>query len=721
MNKLSSTKVARMSHSRLWFGAFSALLMLTTMLAAPIQAQSAQASSERVQQPHVQAQLHSEFSTISPGHLYTLAIALEQEPNWHTYWTNPGDSGGATQLQWSGPEGAYFDGIQWPLVHRYEVGPLVNYGFSDTTYLLTDFSIPSDYSQDTVTINVQADWLACEEVCIPGTAQLSVTLNVGIPAVAESNREHFMQARQDLPDLADWKVQYDIQDDQVSIVVEDIEAVGMSQEPGFYAFVGATDLVEHADNWRIETTDDLLILRRELNAYHYERPEGFSMQFVSDNRSYEVYAEQVVAPNAEQNSSTTVASGASFLSAFVFAFLGGVILNLMPCVFPVLSLKALAMAQHNESKIKDALWYSFGVILSFVLVASALIALRSTGQALGWGFQLQNPWFIGLLSLLFVAIGLNLSGLFQIGTSVMNVGQSQIQGSDAQGGAKQSFATGVLAVIVASPCTAPFMGAALGFAITQSLIVSLTIFAALGLGFAFPFLLIGIIPQAAKILPKPGQWMEKFKQWMAFPMYITTIWLVWVFGRQAGINSTALLLLTLVILSAALWWWGQLQQSSRSSVLSKLVLLMLVVLTLGGFWQSLSWQQSPNSSATQSTSASQDWQVWSEDRMNALIGEQPVFVNMTADWCITCLANERVALNVDSTKALFEQHDVTYLKGDWTMQDPAITEYLSEFGRNGVPLYILYWPGEEPKVLPQILSPSIIREHIENYADSLEG
>ena len=513
-----------------------------------------------------------------------------------------------------------------------------------------------------------------------------------------------------LPDLADWPARYDIQERQVTLLIESADAVEMAQEQGFYVYVGATELVEHAEPWQIETANELLILRRPLNTYHSETPAGFPVQFVSNERSLELYAEQVEQPEAA--STDQQVGETSLLSAVFFAFLGGLILNLMPCVFPVLSLKALAMAQGGTRKRSDALWYTAGVVISFVLIAAVLIALRAAGEALGWGFQLQNPWLIAGLALLFVAIGLNLSGLYQFGTSLMNLGQSHTQGN----GSKQSFATGVLAVIVASPCTAPFMGVALGYAIVQPPAVALIVFAALGLGLAAPFLLIGFVPAFARILPKPGAWMERFKQWMAFPMYLTTVWLLWVFGRQAGINSLTLLLIALVLFAAVLWWWGQLQQSTKSGAFSKIWLLVLALLTASAFWQALAWQETRSSEGDATQDTGQNWQPWSEARMNELLDEQPVFVNMTADWCITCLANERVALNVDATKALFEDYEVAYLKGDWTMQDPAITEYLAEFGRNGVPLYVLYWPGKEPKVLPQILSPSIIREQLETAA-----
>ncbi|CUS49329.1 MAG: thiol:disulfide interchange protein DsbD [Idiomarinaceae bacterium HL-53] len=700
--------VKNVNHMKFITRCFSLWVLLLSTYAPHTLA--ATAVSEWVEQPHLEARLISEFSTISPGHLYTLAVQLEPEENWHTYWVNPGDSGTATQIQWQGPEGSYFDAIQWPQAKRYEIGPLVNYGFSGSTYLLTDFSLPSDFAGEQVTINARVDWLVCEEICIPGEANLSVTLQVGMPEPATGNRQAFIEARQQLPDLADWPARYDIQERQVTLLIESADAVEMAQEQGFYVYVGATELVEHAEPWQIETANELLILRRPLNTYHSETPAGFPVQFVSNERSLELYAEQVEQPEAA--STDQQVGETSLLSAVFFAFLGGLILNLMPCVFPVLSLKALAMAQGGTRKRSDALWYTAGVVISFVLIAAVLIALRAAGEALGWGFQLQNPWLIAGLALLFVAIGLNLSGLYQFGTSLMNLGQSHTQGN----GSKQSFATGVLAVIVASPCTAPFMGVALGYAIVQPPAVALIVFAALGLGLAAPFLLIGFVPAFARILPKPGAWMERFKQWMAFPMYLTTVWLLWVFGRQAGINSLTLLLIALVLFAAVLWWWGQLQQSTKSGAFSKIWLLVLALLTASAFWQALAWQETRSSEGDATQDTGQNWQPWSEARMNELLDEQPVFVNMTADWCITCLANERVALNVDATKALFEDYEVAYLKGDWTMQDPAITEYLAEFGRNGVPLYVLYWPGKEPKVLPQILSPSIIREQLETAA-----
>lgn len=690
----------------------SLLLVLSAFTAAASTAAEEHTDrSSVVTQPHLEARLLSEFSTISRGHLYTLAVELEPDAGWHTYWINPGDSGLATQIRWQAPEGSYFDDIQWPIAQKFLIGPLANYGFEDTTYLLTDFNIPADYPHDQVTITANVDWLVCEEYCIPGSAELSLTLDVGMPELSERNQPLFRTARNRLPEIADWPARFDIQGRQVTIIVESPEAVAMAQEESFYGFVGASELVEHAEEARIETTDDMLVIRRTLNTYHSEVPDKFILQLTHDNRSVELWvrgADQ--GPGAASAAAGGMEGGPGLALVLVFAFLGGLILNLMPCVFPVLSLKAMAIANSGKRQLPDALWYTAGVVLSFLVIAALLLALRAAGQALGWGFQLQNPWLIGTLVLLFVAIGLNLSGVFQFGTRLMGLGQSQVQSASDGSGAKGSFATGVLAVIIASPCTAPFMGVALGFAIVQPPAIALLIFAMLGIGLAFPFLALGLIPGAARVLPKPGAWMDGFKQWMAIPMYLTTVWLLWVFGRQAGVDSLAILLAAVVIFATLLWWHGRQQLQGGRTLGQRIGLLMFAGITVLLFWGALSLQQSPGSSSDEVDGRS--WQAWTPERHEALKGEQPVFVNMTADWCITCLANERVALDTDATRALFAEHDIAYLKGDWTLQDPAITEYLSRYQRNGVPLYVLYWPGRDPYVLPQILTTGIVRDSV---------
>lgn len=723
------------------FSAVVALpMLLLALLATPLHADSIQnatlanPASDWQQQPHVQTRLLSEFDTISPGHIYTLAIEIEPDPQWHTLWVN---SDASFTVQWQGPEGSYFDDVQWPTVQRFNSAN--SYGFSGHHYLLTDFSIPADNLKNlepnnhTVTLTANLQWQLCHNTatteCVNGSAQHRVSLNIAprsseqtVTPALEQHRGHFLAARQQLPELAPWQARYDIQGDQLTLLIESAAAVNLVQAASTpYAYIGAPALITNNAAQTIEYIDDIVVIRHPLpspaTGFTPERlPESFLVQLAlpsnstnANQRSLEFLA-TAVQPEPF-NAAATNQTDVSLLLVFVFAFLGGLILNLMPCVFPVLSLKAMALANSGSShkQRSESLWYTAGVVLSFLVIAGTLIALRAAGQALGWGFQLQSPWLIGGLIFLFVAIGLNLAGAFQIGTRLMGVGQNSSVLNNNSGGAQSSFATGVLAVLIASPCTAPFMGVALGYAITQPPALALLIFAVLGLGLAAPFLLLGFVPAFAKVLPRPGAWMDTFKQWMAVPMYITTVWLLWVFGRQTGIDSLTLLLLAVVLFATALWWWGKQQlQAKRSWVQGTIVLVFLALAGLS-FFQALSMQTTSN---TQQNLAVTDNQ-WSQTKLDTLRQQQPVFVNMTADWCITCLANERVALHTDATRALFEEFNVAQLKGDWTMQDPAITEYLAKFGRNGVPLYVLYFPGQEPQVLPQILTNGIVRDYVE--------
>lgn len=677
----------------------------------------AQVASTIVEQPQLHAQLLSEVSHVKAGDTFTLAVKLMPDAGWHTYWINPGDSGLATTLDWQLTEGVSAGAIQWPIAHKFRIGPLANYGFEGDTYLLTDIRLPTDYAESHFTVGVRADWLVCEEYCIPGFAELSLTLPVAGETLFEpSHREAFAGARAQLPEQADWPAAFDIQAKQVTIAVQHGDAALMAQDPSFYAFVGAGELVEHATDGTVFVSDETVFIQRPQNTFYSGVDAQIPLLLVTDQRAVLLSASQQAQGKALQISGQPTGGNTETLTALplmlLFAVLGGLMLNLMPCVFPVLSLKALSIANSGDKRLSHALWYSAGVIISFLAIAAVLLALRATGAALGWGFQLQNPWLIAAMSLLFVAIGLNLSGIYQVATGLMSIGSS----SQPQHGPRGSFATGVLAVLVASPCTAPFMGVALGFAIVQPTVVALSIFAALGFGLALPFLLIAWVPALANRLPRPGLWMERFKQWMAIPMYLTAVWLVWVFGRQTGVDSMALLLIATVLLATMLWWLGLRQLQPKPSIIGGLLTLMLMSLSLLALAAALQFAQSPTRQA-QTADSQHNWQPWSAVKLAELQQSgQPVFVNMTADWCITCLANEKVALDTDATRALFKQHNIAYLKGDWTLQDPAITEYLSQFSRNGVPLYVLYWPGQEPQILPQLLTPAIVRERITQFA-----
>jgi len=381
----------------------------------------------------------------------------------------------------------------------------------------------------------------------------------------------------------------------------------------------------------------------------------------------------------------------------VFALAGGMILNLMPCVFPVLSIKALSFARAHQSdrdKQIHGLAYTAGVVSSFVAIAMVMLALRAAGEAVGWGFQLQSPGFIIGLIYLFFVMGLAFSGYLEIGTSLMSLGQSADSNEESLG---SSFLTGVLATTVASPCTAPFMGPALGFAVSQSSAVALLVFAFLGLGMALPFILLTLIPGLSQRLPKPGQWMDTFKQFLAFPLYLTAAWLLWVAGRQTSVDVIAAIVVGLTLIAMAIWLW-KLNQAAGIKTWQPSVSKLLAALCLAGAVAIPAMGMSQEGRVER-------WETYSPQRLSELRSTgKPVFVNLTADWCITCLANEKVALSSEAFYQALEDNNVTYMKGDWTHTDPEITALLNQYQRSGVPLYLLYPQGEgEARILPQIL------------------
>lgn len=394
----------------------------------------------------------------------------------------------------------------------------------------------------------------------------------------------------------------------------------------------------------------------------------------------------------------------TWLLALLLAALGGLILNLMPCVLPVLSFKAMALAQPGSAAKarKHALWYSAGVLVSFAVLGLLVIALRGAGQALGWGFQLQQPIIVGALALLMFGIGLMMSGLYNLGSGFAGMGQSLTEKSGPAG----DFFTGVLAVVVASPCTAPFMGSALAFAFTAHWLLALSVFLALGLGLALPFLLIGFVPGLAGKLPKPGAWMDTLKHWLAYPMYLTAVWLAWVFGNQKGVNGLGLLLIAATALAAALWWFER--QKQNPSLRAKALALLIGLGAAASFAFAL--QQSLPAKAAVSTD--KNYEAFSNQRLRELRASgTPVFVDMTADWCITCKVNEKAVLHTEAFTQLLKDTGTVYMVGDWTNQDPEISAYLDQYNTPGVPLYVVYpkGPGEGRK-LPQLLTFPMMRK-----------
>ncbi len=633
-------------------------------------------------------------------------IALELSPNtgWHTYWDNPGDAGLGTRIRWTLPQGVQAGPILWPTPKAYLEGDLQTYGYGDTHTLLTRLSIPPE-TPDNALISLKARWLVCKDICIPESADHQIS----VAEVREGGMQDLLaEALQALPESLHNSGHFSLDNGRVySLIPLPADALAGASNPQW--FPAQPKFIAHAGEVRWQRGDAGIVIS---NPQHpdFRQPEQtvsgvLSVDLEGRRHAIEVTLTAGAVPtdlppwNAAPAATTT-----PLWTILLMAFAGGLILNLMPCVFPVLTLKAmnLARAPSLTEKRAESLAYTLGVVLSFLLIAALLLALRAGGAALGWGFQLQNPVVVSLLAALMLVLGLALLGWSQLGMGLMGTGQSLTQ----QSGLRGAFFTGVLAAVVASPCTAPFMGGALGYAVLQPAPVALGIFAALGLGLAAPFALLPWVPALAQRLPKPGPWMETLKHWMAVPLLLTATWLYWVLWRQAG-NPGLLLGLT----GAAVLAYGLRQKpGEQRSPLKRIAAVGGLALAVTPLW----------APAPEAREISGNWQSWSAQRvLEAQSQGRMVFVDFTADWCLSCLANERTVLASNEVQTLFKQHDTLLLKADWTQYDPAITAALAEFGRNGVPLYLVYPPGGgAAEVLPQLLTRGVVRSALQRAADA---
>ncbi len=687
----------------------------------------------------IEVELMAEATNIVPGETAWLGLRLDPAEHWHTYWKMGGDSGEPTSLnEWSAPEGTQIGEIQWPAPHWlpfYETD-LVNFGYEEEILLPVSVTIPEDYVGETVEFSTLAYWNVCDQICIPGEQRLSITLPVGeVTELDALTQPMFAAARETLPETEHGiKSLIAVAGERVSLGFE-------APDPIFSNYTEAWFFPEQRRVIKPGPLRDVSIQSNLLQITHQQPrrmlddlTEVYGVLVLEDENGDRA-AYDFINPAADANS-TTIApmaalsqnqgsgssgSGGSLLLFMGAAFLGGLILNLMPCVFPVLSIKALSFTKNiGESKEKqrmDGIAYTMGVVLAFVALASVLIGLRAAGEAVGWAFQFQQPWFLAFIVYVFFLMALSLSGVFEIGTGLMGAGSSLT----SQGGYKGSFFTGVLATTVATPCTAPFMGPAIGFALTQSWAVAMLVFVSLGLGMALPILVLSFIPALFRFLPKPGAWMETFKQFMAFPLYASALFFLWVLGNQVGVMGMSLVLGTCVLFAFAAWLYqrrftmGPILRTANYAV-GIGTLAIAIYLMQSPFMQTVSVSAVASADAAEGEGG-QNYEVFSSQRLNELRADgNPVFVNMTAAWCITCLANEQTTLGTDSVQQVMTDRNITYMKGDWTNEDPEITAVLEEFNRPSVPLYVLY-PGNlegEPVILPQILTPGIVTEAFES-------
>lgn len=681
--------------------------------------------ASRLDTGQVNAQLVSEVSHVYPGETITVGLHQQIAPHWHTYWSNPGDSGTATSIDWDLPEGFVAGDIQWPAPHYFTMGPVGNYGYENDVTLLVPITVPDTAQPGArLPLTAKVNWLVCKDICIPQQA----TLRLELPVLAKgsprsSTHQGIAQARAQLPVAPPWPVLAERAAQHIALILPPVAAGQTVKDVRFFASEwGRISHNARQVAWR-EGSDLLLqVPHGDAPAQVGDKLKGVLVLTSSgesgDLRQAYTLDVALGSPTAHDELVELAPSADKVTSlgpALLLALLGGLILNLMPCVFPVLSIKALSLLQHSERSAWHSrlhgLAYTAGVLLSFAVLAALLIALKAGGSQAGWGFQFQSPVFVLLVAYLMFAVGLNLSGVFDIGSSMSGIGSSLAN----QQGYTGSFFTGVLATIVATPCTAPFMGGAIGFALSQAPLALLAVFLSLGFGLALPYLLLSAWPRLQKSLPRPGAWMDWLKQGLAFPMYGAAAWLVWVLAQQAGINAIAVALAGMIALAFGAWAYGR----SRSGALlarragAAIATLALIIAVTGGSL-GIDTANAGTSSAAASPSAgatSRQWQPYSETQFKALRADgQAVFLNFTAAWCITCLVNEKVALNQAPVTAAFKRDGIHYLKGDWTNQDAAISQILAQFGRNGVPLYVYYPKGtnSQPIVLPQLLTPDIV-------------
>jgi thiol:disulfide interchange protein len=655
--------------------------------------------SAAVISPRAHVTIISNDDAIEPGKSFYLGLRFQLTQGWHVYWLNPGDAGQPPALHLQAPNGVTNSGIEWPTPVRLLEGPAMVYAYTGDITLPVKVTVPASFNQNELKLAVDADWLVCADRCIPEKGHFEISIPVGTQKISsEALLIDASLAR--IPKPSPFTTHITAKG---SMIVKDVDSAAV-QDAWF--FPDKWGMVEHAAAQKLIVGDKEISLELKPGLL-YKPDTALSGILVLKNTSGSESFYTVTA-TPEAATPATVTSWSDWLRTLLFALLGGLILNLMPCVLPVLAIKALAIANHSNSERAqiriESLFYTLGVLVAFATIALLLLVVRTAGLSVGWGFQFQSPVFVTFMSWLMLAIGLNLSGVYMLGARMMGMGDSYARKKGNTG----SFFTGLLAVVVATPCVAPFMGAAIATALLASPTGILTIFLAMGLGLALPYILLAIFPSAARILPRPGMWMETLKQALAFPMYAASAWLLWVLSQQDGAPGLAYALGGFILIALAAWLVGQVNYNSKCGQLIRngfvIAALLSVCILLYGI------AKMPMMTTGAVTHKSINEEAFTEQRLAELqAAGKPVFVDMTAAWCITCLVNERVALEVDSVQAAFAKNQIVYLKGDWTQQDPAITRFLEQHNSDGVPLYVFY-PANHgtPAVLPQILTPSIV-------------
>ncbi len=665
--------------------------------------------SNSAEAPHVHVQLVTPDDQIYPGGANRVGLYFKLEQGWHVYWKNAGDSGEPPRIHWTLPEGVTAGPMQFPAPRRLPLGPLMDFGYENEVLFPLRLDVAPTVKQGKAVLHAKVSWLVCREVCIPGKAELETTLGMlatAPPAESGSALDADLMTRYEkllpkpLPP-AD-KAVFQATKSGFRFAVEtgqrERQAIFFPDEQYILSNPAKQKLIPTAKGVILELTKD-----PDLAAAPAQLKGVLEL---AGGRAYEIAAQPGVVH----------AGGFEFfwlplLRTAALAFLGGLLLNLMPCVFPVLFLKGLALVNSgNEDRRKlraHGLVYAGGILVSFWVLVAVLLGLRAAGASLGWGFQFQSPVFLALMAGLLFFLGLSLAGQFEMGLSLTSAGG----GLAAKQGYTGSFFTGVLAVVVATPCTAPFMGAAIGYALAQSAGVTFTVFTALALGLAAPYVALTLQPAWTRWLPKPGVWMEVLRQAVSVPIFLTVIWLLWVLTQAYGAGTLAVVLLSFLLLAMAGWFLGR--WPARRWAMAAAAALVLASVALA--WRSPRFAAQPAPASSNDRASIAEWHPWSQATVDRLVAAgRPVFVDFTASWCLSCQVNERVALERPEVKQALAQHGVVLLKADWTRHDEAITKALTAMNRSGVPAYALYLPGEsQPLMLPEALTPGIVLEALD--------
>ena len=634
-------------------------------------------SAEIVDTGHARISLIKDHSDFVPGTSINIGLKVSMDKGWHTYWRNPGDSGGPIEIDWVLPKGFSVSDIKWPLPEKIEYPPLMTYGYEDFVIYPMVLSIPADYSDDY--FEMAADILICADVCIPESGKISSNL---LDIESDSLIYEWLES---IPSKS-LPITTSLNDNNL-----EIRFTFDKEIKEIYFFPDENNSIDYSSKQNFYKKDDGYFLSIKLFNDELQNVSGVldidGTGYNVSNGTFEDFNEE----------------GLSLITALIFALLGGLILNLMPCVFPVISLKVLSfvsMGGSSPRKIRNhALVFTVGVIASFMLIALTIVLLKQAGNFVGWGFQLQSPLIVGLLSLVMVFISLVLITDNSFGESLTKLGN--IGGSE--NGYYSSFLTGVLAVVVASPCTAPFMGAALGYALIQPSGETVPIFLSLSLGFSLPYLLLAANPKLIDFLPKPGDWMVTLKEFFAFPMLATALWLLWVFSLQVNQILVIFLLIGWLLLALNFWIF---QKDYKT--INKVIFLGISIFSMIYF---LPETEDIETEQNLIIGSATEWYEGIEDDLRNK--NQPYFINFTAAWCITCQSNEITAFSKDGFKSLLEEKNIEYIKADWTNRNDAITRSLKKYGRSGVPFYVYWEPGfENPKILPAILTDQIIKNNL---------